>query len=156
MHALVPKNRVREKFHEKSDDEKISLDEKISSSEKTDMARKTANVENTLKFIKLVMEEIFQKFGQRINDIRADGGSEFARRIEAPATRSRQAKKTTWFKNQEIVLNDLTKFLEKNGINLSLFASQYTNKNRVVDRAIRTIRDMLGSNPNNFFDSKLV
>jgi hypothetical protein len=51
--------------------------------------------------------------------------------------------------------NDLTWYLLANNIELSLFPSKYTNKNRIVDRVIRTIRDMLISNEV-FLDNELV
>jgi hypothetical protein len=43
--------------------------------------------------------------------------------------------------------NIFTTYLKNNGIQLFLSTSQYTNKNRVVDRVIRIIRDKIGENP---------
>jgi hypothetical protein len=51
--------------------------------------------------------------------------------------------------------NDLTRYLLANNIELYLFPSPYTNKNRIVDRVARTIRDMLLSDET-FLNNELV
>jgi hypothetical protein len=39
---------------------------------------------------------------------------------------------------------NVVKYLSDNNIIFYMSASKYTNKNRVLDRAIRTIRDLVG------------
>jgi hypothetical protein len=51
--------------------------------------------------------------------------------------------------------NEFTKYLRRLNIDLYLNPSKYTNKSRIVDRAIRTIRDKLG-NQNLFFNTDIV
>jgi hypothetical protein len=58
--------------------------------------------------------------------------------------------------HKRYVSNIFTRYLRDANIELFLTSSPYTNKNRVVDRAIRTIRDMLGENQNNLFDTDMV
>jgi hypothetical protein len=53
-------------------------------------------------------------------------------------------------------VNPFTKFCRDNHIELFLVPSPYTNKNRVVDRATRTIRDILGENRYALFDTNVV
>jgi hypothetical protein len=43
-----------------------------------------------------------------------------------------------------MVIVNLVDYLESQGITLYLNSSPFLNKNRVVDRVIRTIRDKLG------------
>jgi hypothetical protein len=52
-------------------------------------------------------------------------------------------------------VNPLSTYLKQNNITLTHFSSDQTNRNRIVDRAIRTIRDKLIT-PRNFADSKLL
>jgi hypothetical protein len=54
------------------------------------------------------------------------------------------------------VANPFTTWLRDAKIDLFLTSSPYTNKSRVVDRAIRTIRDRLGENPNALVNPELV
>jgi hypothetical protein len=46
--------------------------------------------------------------------------------------------------------------LKENNIQLFLSPSKYTNKNRVVDRVIRTIRDKIGENPEKFYKAEFI
>jgi hypothetical protein len=52
--------------------------------------------------------------------------------------------------------NVFTKYILDNRKSLFLSKSPFTNKNRVIDRAIRTIRDRLGENYLLFVDPKIV
>jgi hypothetical protein len=52
--------------------------------------------------------------------------------------------------------NIFTSYLKDNEIQLYLNPSKYTNKNRVVDRVIRTIRDKIEENPENFYKPELM
>jgi hypothetical protein len=56
----------------------------------------------------------------------------------------------------EYVRNPFTEFLEANNIELFLDKSKFTNKVNVINRAIRTIRDMAGENPNILADKNVM
>jgi hypothetical protein len=105
------------------------------------------SVNNTLNFIQRACEEISNKFKQKITNIRADGGREFATIINPKREIENNKNSRVWFNDQQMVSNDLTTFLKESNIDLALYPSAYTNKNRVINKTIRTIRDMLGSEP---------
>jgi hypothetical protein len=100
-------------------------------------------VENTLKFMMKACQEIANKFGQKMTNVRADGGREFAKRVEPHTAEGMEAghlvggrkakRSTTWFKSQEIISNTLTKSFVENKVDFSLYISPYINKNHVVD-----------------------
>jgi hypothetical protein len=52
--------------------------------------------------------------------------------------------------------NVFTTYLKQNNIELYLSPSKYTNKNRVVYRVIRTIRDKIGENSELFYKPEIV
>jgi hypothetical protein len=58
--------------------------------------------------------------------------------------------------HKSYVANIFTRYLSEAGIELFLSPSPYVNKSRVVDRAIRTVRDNLGENPNALFNHQIV
>jgi hypothetical protein len=85
---------------------------------------------------------------QKIDNLRSDAGGHFPTIISEARgvfVRGNYFAKTA---QSEAILD----FLKKNNIKFFPFSSQFTNKSRVVDRAIRTIRDMLGDDFNKFLN----
>jgi hypothetical protein len=64
----------------------------------------------------------------------------------------RRARPTVELGNQEFTANIFTRWLKSAGIEMFLDSSPFTNKVRVIDRAIRTIRDMVEENQSLLFD----
>jgi hypothetical protein len=100
----------------------------------------------------------------KIKSIRADGGSEFGflmkgkqEKIPRPGEKLHQH---VLIGNSYVSRSDrsinFVNFLQNEKINLFTTGSPYINKNRVIDRAIRTIRDMLGEDYRVFFNLKAV
>jgi hypothetical protein len=75
--------------------------------------------------------------GYKIQNIRADGDKAFAYMAVAPVP------PTVTLGRRVFKENPLTLYLRDNNIKLFNFPSSYTNKCRIVDRAVRTIRDMV-------------
>jgi hypothetical protein len=88
----------------------------------------------TTQNLRLVQQTLEERFGpdSLIDNIRVDGGQEFGR-IGSDVPLGIHTF------NQ----NELSSYLHPLGIKLCIFPSLFTNKNRIIDRAIRTIRDML-------------
>jgi hypothetical protein len=89
---------------------------------------------------------------QKNENLRTDAGNHFPTIISeerGALIRGNHFAKTT---QSEAILD----FLKKNNIKFFPFSSQFTNKSRVVDRAIRTIRDMIGDDFNKFFNPQAV
>jgi hypothetical protein len=123
----------------------------------------TYKLEVTLKCLQYIQDNLISKFGPRakIKYLRADGAKEFGTLVteaEKPTPFSQKiyTKPRITLGYNTFVSNPLTVWLKKEGISLSTFASPYTNKNRIIDRAIRTIRDRIGENADLFFDSRTV
>jgi hypothetical protein len=87
--------------------------------------------------------------GHKISNIRADGASTFAYvpGIPQPTSNTPGNKKS----KREVLLQ----YLRDNNIILFNFPSHYTNKCRIVDRAARTIRDIVGT-PERFLAPRIV
>jgi hypothetical protein len=83
----------------------------------------------------------------KINNIRADGGSKFGKMIE-----DNDDQKTIKLGKMFYKRNSFLEYLESENITLYLNSSPFINKNRVVDRVIRTIRDKLGVRSNLWLD----
>jgi hypothetical protein len=82
----------------------------------------------------------------KIKHIRADGDTTFAKHVyqeEKPLISNLDEPPYVKLGQRIHTGNVLTWFLRNNNIELYIFMSPYTNKSRIVDRAIRTIRDML-------------
>jgi hypothetical protein len=96
----------------------------------------------TTQNLQLVQQTLEEHFGRDslIDNIRVDGGQEFGRiGYDAPLG--------THTFNQ----NELSSYLRPLNIKLCMFPSLFTNKNHIIDRAIRTIRDILGEDNSLFF-----
>jgi hypothetical protein len=123
-------------------------------------------LETTLKLLTEMNTELMNTFGEerKIKHIRSDAESGFGRKVlEAnPEMGPEELARFRNLANQGIRLgefiytaNDLSRYLQSANIDLYLNPSKYTNKNRIVDRAIRTIRDKI-VNQNLFFNSDIV
>jgi hypothetical protein len=92
--------------------------------------------------------------GMKIEHLRGDGDTAFGKMV----AKFEDQTKGLWNeyrkgKQNRVVLgvmtfvsNQFTLFCKDSGITLYLNSSKFVNKNRVVDRVIRTIRDKLGTN----------
>ena len=85
----------------------------------------------------------------KINNIRADGDSKFGKMIE-------DSSRITMVKLGDFMYkrNTFLDYLYSQKITLYLNSSPFINKNRVVDRVIRTIRDRLGVRENLWLDTE--
>jgi hypothetical protein len=104
--------------------------------------RESMTTATTTQNLQLVQDILEERFGRDslIDNIRVDGGQEFGRiGYDVPLG--------IHTFNQ----NELSSYLHPLGIKLCMFPSLFTNKNRIIDRAIRTIRDMLGEDNSLFF-----
>jgi hypothetical protein len=91
---------------------------------------------------------------QTIKHIRGDADSAFGKIVRFEDT---QNKKFNIDLGLEVYRpNVFTTYLKQNGIELYLAPSKCTNKNRVVDRVIRTIRDKIGKNPGFFYKPSII
>jgi hypothetical protein len=114
--------------------------------------RKLLNTFNAVSRIKDLIEAMNPE--ATIRHIRGDADSAFGRIVRFEDV---EKKKFNVNLGPEIYrANIFTTYLKDNNIELFLSPSQYTNKNRVVDRVIRTIRDKIGENPNLIFDPKIM
>jgi hypothetical protein len=95
-----------------------------------------------------VLEEIQQELppDQRIENLRSDAGAHFLRMVNEDFGKQKKEIRGNYFRYTD-ESSFLLQFLEKYNIKYYTFNSPFTNKNRVVDRAMRTIRDMLGEDP---------
>jgi hypothetical protein len=85
----------------------------------------------------------------KIKHIRADGDNTFGVIVTQPEPQLISSiKEPKYVRLGDSIYNGntLTRYLHANNIELYLFKSPYTNKNRIIDRVVRTIRDMLVSN----------
>jgi hypothetical protein len=74
----------------------------------------------------------------KINNLRADGDSKFGKMIE-DNDRPQTVRLGVMFYKRNVFLD----YLESEGITFYLNSSPFLNKNRIVDRVIRTIRDKI-------------
>jgi hypothetical protein len=106
---------------------------------------------NTLWAIQSLNDKLKEITGEEhpIQYIRGDGDSAFGKIIDSPDPNDDQHQRS---KNKEPDIelghrtyksNIFTKTLKEKGIELYLSTAKYINKNRSVDRVIRTIRDMV-------------
>jgi hypothetical protein len=100
----------------------------------------TPNIEITKILIKNINDHVETlNPNLKINNIQADGDSKFGKMIEDNEIPDKiRLGKMTYKRN--VFLDSLA----SQGITLYLNPSPFVNKNRVVDRVIRTIRDKLG------------
>jgi hypothetical protein len=120
-----------------------------------------SRTQDCLKQIQKELEGLFGK-QSKIKYLRADGAKEFGTQITnqdadyvLPPSGDHRMDRIQ-LGNNTFVKNTLAYFFAKEGIQLSLFPSPFTNKNRVIDRAIRTIRDRIGENPRELFYDDIV
>jgi hypothetical protein len=101
----------------------------------------------TVQNLRLVLRALEERFGEDslIDNIRVDVGPEFGRMGSGVPLGIHSF-------NQ----NELSSYLRPLGIKLCMFPSLFTNKNRIIDRAIRTIQDMLGEDNSLFFRPDIV
>jgi hypothetical protein len=93
------------------------------------------SIERTMEALSQVFEKLLPK---KIDSLRGDGDTAFGRTdYENDLNDQPEVSK----RKQEVFLS----FLRRNGVErLYLSASKFTNKNKCVDRVIRTIRDIIG------------
>jgi hypothetical protein len=124
----------------------------------------TNTMTRTRDCLSQIQKELVRLFGKqsKIKYLRADGAIEFGTQITnqdaeyvLPASGDRRMDRIQLGYNT-FVRNSLAYFFDREGIQLSLFPSPFTNKNRVIDRAIRTIRDRIGENPRELFYDEVV
>jgi hypothetical protein len=104
--------------------------------------REPMTTSTTTQNLRLVQDILKERFGRDslIDNIRVDGGQEFGQRgSDVPLG--------IHTFNQ----NEPSSYLHPLGIKFCMFPSLFTNKNRIIDRSIRTIRDMLGEDNSLFF-----
>jgi hypothetical protein len=111
------------------------------------------NTHPSIHITKILIEDINNhlkslKTDCKIDNIRADADTKFAKMI------------TDHTDNRAVLLgdfahntNEFVNYLASENITLYLNKSSFVNKNRVVDRAIRTIPDMLDINENFWVDT---
>jgi hypothetical protein len=114
--------------------------------------RKLINTFNAVSRIKDLIEAMNPE--ATIKHIRGDADSAFGRIVRFEDVENK--KFNVNLGPETYRPNIFTSYLKDNNIELFLSPSQYTNKNRVIDRVIRTIRDKIGENPNLIFDLKIV
>jgi hypothetical protein len=109
------------------------------------------NAPETIDTVAKALEEFNDSLppGHKISNIRADGAATFSYQERLPR------KSTITLGNKVFKSNVLTRYLKENNITLFNFPSRFTNKCRIVDRAMRTIRDMLVV-PERFLNSAAV
>jgi hypothetical protein len=112
----------------------------------------TENTHPSIHITKVLIEDINNHLKSlrpdcKIDNIRADADTKFAKMI------------TDYTDNRTVLLgdfaynkNEFVDYLASENITLYLNKSPFVNKNRVVDRGIRTIRDMLCINENFWLD----
>jgi hypothetical protein len=86
---------------------------------------------------------------QTIKHIRGDADSAFGKIIRFDDTKNKNF--TINLGSESYRPNIFTTYLKQHDIKLYLNPSKYTNKNRVVDRVIRTISDKIGENTELFY-----
>jgi hypothetical protein len=86
---------------------------------------------------------------QTIKHIRGDADSAFGRIVRLDDVKNK--KFNINLGPETYRPNVFTTYLKQNNIELYLAHSKFINKNRVVDRVIRTIRDKIGENPELFY-----
>jgi hypothetical protein len=103
---------------------------------------------NAMKAIKNEIENMNPE--QSISHIRGDSDSAFAKIIVSKETPDKKG--SINLGSGMYRPNSFVNFLKANNISLYLSPSKFINKNRVVDRVIRTIRDKLGEDPIKFYE----
>jgi hypothetical protein len=91
---------------------------------------------------------------QTITHIRGDSDSAFGRIIRFNDIKDK--KFNINLRPKTYRPNVFTTYLKQHEIELFLSPSKYTNKNHVVDRVIRTIRDKIGENPELFYKPEIM
>jgi hypothetical protein len=111
-----------------------------------------------------IQNDLVHKFGPKakIKYLRADGAKGFAsipipdEIYKIPSSGIDYRKPSIRVGINPFIVSNLTQYLKSEGVALSTYSSPYTNKNRVIDRAIRTIRDRVGENMDLFFEPEIV
>ena len=120
---------------------------------------KGRSIEETASCVRQIDETISNTFpGSSILYIRGDSDSSFGKIVEdkEDVFYGLGELKDIIIGNLKFKNNAFTKYLQVSGKSLFLSKSPFTNKNRVIDRAIRTIRDRLGENYLLFANPKIV
>jgi hypothetical protein len=103
----------------------------------------TPNQAATKKVFEFIIN-ILNENNQPMTNLRGDADPKFTKhttnKTTDPNILTLGTQKFVARKNETKVV----KYLSDNNINFYMSASKYTNKNRVLDRAIRTIRDLVG------------
>jgi hypothetical protein len=108
----------------------------------------TENRHPSIHITKILIEDINNHLKSlrpdlKIDNIRGDADTKFAKMITEYTNT-----KTVLLKDFVYNKNEFVDYLPSENITLYLNKSPFVNKNRVVDRTIRTIRDILGMNEN--------
>jgi hypothetical protein len=88
-----------------------------------------------------------RKFGTIVDDV--DGSN-----IDIP--QNNKIIKLGNYDNMNFTKNIFTEYLKDNNISMYLNPSKFANKNRVIDRVIRTIRDKIGEDQTKWLDKRIV
>jgi hypothetical protein len=103
--------------------------------------------------------ETYDTFERTIHYLRGDGDRTFGTIAEESQDElmiaiGSKKKPRVLLGNQDFVENIFTNWLKAVHIEMFLDKSKFTNKVRVIDRAIRTIRDIVGENQDLLYDPK--
>jgi hypothetical protein len=128
---------------------------------------RSPKLEYTKQCIEFVQNRLARmKPPQKITSIRGDAarvfgtitnvGHDYRREIELQYLSRPVNKLPVNLGTYDYVFNVFSEFLYNNNIRLFLSSSPYTNKCRIADRVIRTIRDKVGENHELLFDNDIV
>jgi hypothetical protein len=125
------------------------------------------NVHETLEITTVLIRGINERLkaeGKKIEHLRGDGDTRFGTLVAKFEDQTKglwkvykQGKQNRVILGEmTFVANTFTLFCKDSGITLFLNSSKFTNKNRVVDRVIRTIKDKIGENAALLLDPNIV
>ena len=92
--------------------------------------------DDTAEAVKWCLEKLLEIFPNGVKSIRGDGSG----RYSTPAVRNH-------YSTQEVgsgATNDLIQWYRQHNVRFYFDGGEYINKNRIVDRAMRTVRDAIG------------
>jgi hypothetical protein len=98
----------------------------------------------------------------RIDNLRGDGDRKFGSIVDdvdganVDIPQNNKVIRLGNYDNMVFTKNIFTKYLKENNISMYLNPSKFTNKNRVIDRAIRTIRDKIGEDQSKWLNKNIV
>jgi hypothetical protein len=117
----------------------------------------------TYEIIKQINEDLRAlNKNMEINNIRGDGDKKFGSIVDSSnldgidLPKNNKIIKLGEFDTMNYTKNIFTEYLKQNNITMYLNPSKFTNKNRVIDRAIRTIRDKVGENQSKWLDKEII